>query len=255
MIDDLEIIYDWLKFNKLSLNMSKSSFIFISKQSIKVSKDPLILNGNKINYSNSIRFLGLYIDECLTWEIHINKVKEKILPYVGILSKLRHYLVLRYLKLIYFCFIYSHLQYLTSVWGTACKNHLNKLKVLQNKAIKFIYKLPHLEPTINLYTPKNFLNINNLYRYKICCYIFSVIKKKKHSNITFTNNSTIHRHHTRQTNSLFLINVNSNFGKKSVHFRGIQTFNKLPDSLKLLESMTKFKNELKCFLINIQKDN
>lgn len=249
MITDLKTIYDWLKFNKLSLNISKSSFMYISKQTIKANKDPLTLNGNKINYSNHIKFLGLLIDESLTWNLHISKIKEKILPYVGILSKLRHYLPLKCLKLIYFSFIYSHLQYLASTWATACNHHLNQLKVLQNKAIKFMFKLPYLEPTINLYKPRNLLDINNLYKYKICYYIFCVIHKQKHSNIKFVYNNNTHNHNTRQLNNLSLMNVNSNFGKKSVYFQGIQAYNNLPDYLKSITSIEKFKIKLKKFLL------
>lgn len=253
MISDLDLIYDWLKFNKLSLNISKSSFMFISKQNLTVDKDPIIINGNKINYSNCIKFLGLYIDEQLTWKIHINKIKEKIIPYVGILSKVRHYLPLKYLKLIYYSFIYSHLQYLASVWTTACNCHLNQLKTVQNKAIKFIFKLPFLEPTANLYRPKRLLDINNLYKYKICCYIHSVIYKKKHSNITFTRNN-LNTHNTRHNsnNNLFVKSVKSNFARKSVYFQGIKTFDNLPENLKLITNIVKFKLELKCFLLSEQ---
>ena len=124
MLSDLNIIFDWLKFNKLSLNISKSSFMFISKQNIIANKDAIILNGREIKYSNSIRFLGPYIDENLTWKIHISKIKEKTIQYVGILSKVRYYLPLKYLKLIFFCFIYSRFEYIASIWATACNYQL-----------------------------------------------------------------------------------------------------------------------------------
>ena len=250
MLHDLKIIYDWLKFNKLSLNISKSSFMYISKQTIKNKKDPIILDGKEIKYNNCIKFLGIHIDENLSWNLHITKIKEKIISYIGIISKLRHYLPLKYLKSIYFSFIYSHLQYLASVWATACDSHLNQLKVLQNKAIKFMFKLPYLEPTINLYTPRNLLDIANLYKYKICCYIFCVIHKTRHSNIKFINNNSIHYHNTRQINNLYLINVKSNYGKKSVYFKGIQTYNSLPEELKSTTNINKFKIKLKQFLLN-----
>lgn len=250
MIDDLGIIYDWLKFNKLSLNISKSSFMYISKQKITGNINPIVLNGSNINYSNNIKFLGLYIDEGLTWNIHINKIKEKILPYVGILAKIRHYLPLKYLKLVYFSFVYSHLQFLASVWAIASEYHIHQLKVLQNKAIKLMFKLPYLEPTVNLYAPNNLLDINNLYKYKVCCYIFSIIHKQKHSNTKFSYNNTIHNHNTRQINNLSLITVRSNFGKNSVYFNGIQTFNNLPDTIKSTTNFIKFKTHLKKFLLN-----
>lgn len=178
MTHDLYIIADWLKYNKLSLNFSKSKFMYICKESIQPQPSISLFN-SQINYSKCIKFLGLYIDEHLTWNMHITNVKHKISPVVGILCKLKHYVSIKYLKLIYFSFIYSHLQYLTSIWSTACNKELSPLKVLQNKSIKNIYNLPYLEPTINLYKPKQLLDIECIYKFKICCYIFSVINKKK----------------------------------------------------------------------------
>src|SRR3978361_1248381 len=129
--------------------------------------DSLLIDNNKIIYTTWIKFLGLFIDECLSWKIHIENVKNKILPYIGIISKLKYYISLHYLKIIYFSFIYSNLQYLASVWSMAYDNYLNPIKVLQNKAIKFMDNLPYLEPTINLYKPNKLLNIENVYKYKI----------------------------------------------------------------------------------------
>ena len=129
------------------------------------------------------------------------------------------------MKLIYFSFIYSHLQYLGSIWFTACEKNLQPLRVLQNKAIKYIYNLPYLEPTVNLYKPHNLMNIDCIYKYKICCYIYSALNNKKHSNITFRINNTLYNHNTRQVQHIFLVNVTSNYGKKSIHYQGIQIYN------------------------------
>ena len=125
--------------------------MYISKQNINNNIDPIILDNCKINYSKCIKFLGLYIDEHLNWNIHITKIKEKILPYVGILSKIRYYFSLKQVPIginqvnryqfITALFIYLRLQYSASIWWKAHECHLNQLKKLQNKAIKFIFRL------------------------------------------------------------------------------------------------------------------
>ena len=48
-----------------------------------------------------------------------------------------------------------------------------------------MYNLPYLEPTINLYKPNKLLNIENIYKYKICCHIFSVVNKKKNIKMSY----------------------------------------------------------------------
>ena len=112
-----------------------------------------------------------------------------------------------------------------------------------------MFGLPYLEPTANLYAPKKLLDITNIYKYKICYYIFSVLHKQKHSNTTFTYNNLVHNHSTRQINNLALIDIKSNLGKKSVHFQGIQVYNNLPQNLKSLSNANKFKKQLKSFLL------
>ena len=125
--------------------------MFISKDNLNYKPDPLLIDNNKIIYTKCIKFLGLFIDECLSWKIHIEYVKNKILPHIGIIFKLKYYISLHNLKIIYFSFIYSNLQYLASVWSMAYDNYLNPIKVLQNKAIKFMYNLPCLLDSSNKY--------------------------------------------------------------------------------------------------------
>lgn len=86
---------------------------------------------------------------------YINKIKQKILPYVGILSRIGYYIPLKFVKLIYFNFVYSQLQYLASVWATVCNCRLNHLKVMPNEVVEFMYSLTYLETTIN--TPRKLL--------------------------------------------------------------------------------------------------
>lgn len=95
------------------------------------------------------------------------------------------------------------------------------------------------------------LDIDNLYKYKVCCYIFAILHKQKHSNTTFTENN-LNLHYTRQNNNLYLINVKSNFGKRSVFFKGITTYNSLPEKIKSLTNFFSFRNKLKAFLLNKQ---
>ena len=94
------------------------------------------------------------------------------------------------------------------------------------------------------------MNIDCIYKYKICCYIYSALNNKKHSNITFRINNTLYNHNTRQVQHIFLVNVTSNYGKKSIHYQGIQIYNSLPLELKNVPNLSAFKNKLKKHLLN-----
>lgn len=243
--DDLKIIFNWLESYKLTLNFSKSSFMYISKKKININKNPIIFNGKKLNYKNNIKFLGLFIDENLSWRKHIEHIRNCISPLIGILFKIRNYVPLKYLKFIYYALVHSKMQYLISIWGSANLTVLQPLKKLQNKIIKCIHKLPYLEPTINLYKPKGYFDIVNLYNLRICIFIHSLILKEKYSSIKFQKVNDLHTHETRQNNLLKTAKVKSNVGKKSLLYSGFQIYNKLPKKIKEIKKIIVFKNNLK----------
>ena len=55
------------------------------------------INGSTIPQVSFTKFLSMYIDENLNWSMHLNMLAAKLAQNVGILSKLRHFL-LSYLK-------------------------------------------------------------------------------------------------------------------------------------------------------------
>ena len=70
---------DWFRANKLSLNVKKTNYSIFSPTKFPHDVNrTLILNNTSINREHSVRFLGLNIDQQLTWNTHINKLKSKI---------------------------------------------------------------------------------------------------------------------------------------------------------------------------------
>ncbi len=80
---------------------------------------------NKMFACNSYDYLGLVIDEKLSWTPHIEKVSKKISPIIAILKKIRYSVDLRTLEIIYNSFINSHLTYLLPIWGSASNTRLS----------------------------------------------------------------------------------------------------------------------------------
>jgi hypothetical protein len=76
------------------------------------------------------------MDEQLNFKQHIEKLRGKISPTVGMLYKLKFYLSSRILKSIYHAFIHSNIQYLLIVWGFAHKASLKPIQILQNRAFE-----------------------------------------------------------------------------------------------------------------------
>ena len=97
----------WLNANELSLNVNKTQFMIFKTKTRNLSyKANVIINEQPINQVNYTKFLGLYIDEELTWKYHINHVTMKVAKMTGIMAKARHFLPLKTLLTLYNTMIY-----------------------------------------------------------------------------------------------------------------------------------------------------
>ena len=68
---DLKCLYNWLLANKISLNATKTELIFFRKTSEKIPDNIIIkLNGQKLDHSSHIKYLGIYLDEFLDGSAH-----------------------------------------------------------------------------------------------------------------------------------------------------------------------------------------
>ena len=120
---DLKCTSIWFRANRLSLNVSKSKLlIFHSKQKkIDYSKIYIKLNGSKLIPSSVVKYLGLYIDNNLSWDHNTFQLSKKLSRTNGILCKLRHLTPKSTLISIYYSQFYSYLTYGCSVWSLTYK--------------------------------------------------------------------------------------------------------------------------------------
>ena len=77
---ELKFVMKWLSANKLSLNVGKTNFIIFHSTSIKIPSDITIKIGKKpINRVKFIKFLGVLLDENISWKQHLNELSKKLL--------------------------------------------------------------------------------------------------------------------------------------------------------------------------------
>ena len=136
---ELAKISDWLSANRLSLNVGKSKLLYFTNNDRGILKDIDIRINNQIlaEVSNA-KYLGVYIDNKLQWDTHINNIKLRLSKGVSILAKIRHYVPSSVLRSLYFTFINSHIDYNLLNWGTAPTANFDKISSKARKAIRII---------------------------------------------------------------------------------------------------------------------
>ncbi len=153
---ELACINDWLKCNKLSLNITKCKYMIFHTPLKKV--DPLQLNieNTPIDIVTEFNFLGLTINEHLSWKGHIDNLANKISKTIGVLKKHKHYIPVNARIIIYNSLILS--DYCILVWVYRCER-ITKLQKRFVRILNLSKCNSHTEPisqTLKL------LNVNDI---------------------------------------------------------------------------------------------
>ena len=110
---DLKLVFTWLCANRLSVNVDKTEFIIFKPPKMSLpERITLKLNNVTIFESTKLCYLGLVLDDRLTWNHHIAELNEKLNRTIGIIYRLNvNFIHEAALKSIYFSLFQSHLNY------------------------------------------------------------------------------------------------------------------------------------------------
>ena len=119
---ELDKINEWLKLNKLSLNVNKSKYMIFktARRNNMINPLNIKINNTYIDRVDEFNFLGISFNEQLNWQSHINKISNRCSRIIGILNKLKRLLPLNIKIMLYNTLILSHLNYGLTAWGYRC---------------------------------------------------------------------------------------------------------------------------------------
>ena len=152
--DILNRFYLYFTVNKLSINPSKTKYM-IYKPVFKSSKNRkllhntthtrVMLNGNVLEQVDKIQFLGVIINNKLTWEDHKQHIRRKICKSLGIIYKCKYILNETEVIKMYETFIQPYFLYGIEVWGHSMQSLTDTLIKLQSKVLRIIYNCKRSE--------------------------------------------------------------------------------------------------------------
>ena len=158
---ELHSLDDWLKSNRLSLNLLKTSYMVISHNAIPDSLDIKIRN-TQLKRVREAKFLGVLIDDGLTFASHVGAICARLSRTVGVMRRLSSFVPATTLLNIYYSLFHSYCTYAITAWGGSACIHINRLQSLQNRAVRF---LPIPRDSSSVYVEFSILNIKQLYNY------------------------------------------------------------------------------------------
>lgn len=217
LIKDLMwLLNQWFQSNKLTLNLDKTNIIHFQTSNLQINFN-INCNGNIIKQVSNIKFLGLCIDEKLTWKDHVNYVIPKLNSACFALRCLHKTVDKKTIKLIYYSYFHSIMIYGIMHWGNSTS--ANRMFLLQKRAVRIISGAKFSQSCKPLFKILEILTLP-------CEYIYAIIKFTLKNLDKFKKNSDIHFHDTRAKNNLhFPSNTLKKFQKGS-QFSAIQIYNK-----------------------------
>ena len=100
--------------------------MLISSPRIKSNINVNICN---LERKDHLKYLGVYLDQHVTWDMQIKHIDNKLSKNIGIIYKLLYHLDLKTLQQIYYALVYPYLSYAIMSWGNSYKSKLTITKI------------------------------------------------------------------------------------------------------------------------------
>ena len=152
-------ITDWLTANKLSLNVNKTKCMIFHSDKNTILNPKLFIANNEIEGGDYFNFLGLELHHTLKWNKQLSCISLKISKSTGLLHKLKSEYPTSILKSIYNTLILSNINYCILSWGS----QIDKLYLLQKRAIRNISKSDFRAHTEPLFKQHNILKVHDIH--------------------------------------------------------------------------------------------
>jgi len=201
--NELYKVDNWLRFNKLSLNCKKTVYLIFNPYCRTTVSFEIKIGKFNITRTDSTKYLGVYLDDHLSWNCHISLLEKKISRYAGIFYKIRDFLDVTALRVAYFSLVYSQLRYAIGVWGSTTKSNLHGLNVIHNRVIKAITRSSYRSHVTPLYKKLNLLKLNDIYQMELAriVHTFSSNNLPSNFNKLFLEITSVHKYETRKASS------------------------------------------------------
>ena len=182
--EELAIINTWLISNKLFLNIDKTKYMIFSIKE-KPPDLTLVIGNSQIKRTRVQKFLGIFIDDRLTFGEHTNKISAKMSRNIGVMRKLKLFIPRDILKQLFYTFIYSKFTYGIVCYGSAYQNQIQRVKRAINRSLKLVFNTNALSS--ELLKSQNILDFDMAYKYFCTIKMYKILCLNNHESLAIKN--------------------------------------------------------------------
>jgi len=230
----------------LKINSDKSNYMFIATAQKKrclmragIQNPSVFLGDDILNECSVVDYLGVRLDDGFRWTEQIDKLASILTSNTFVLRNLATFNNIALCKLVYFSLIESHLRYSIVLWGLSSKANLDRIFIIQKKAIRIMSGLRPGDSCKEKFVELQILTVPSLYIFETVLYVVenNLIQAHQHSYST--------RYHSLNPSIQHKLKL---FETKP-SYAGLKFFTQLPISVREIKDVRKFKGALKNYLI------
>lgn len=172
-----DTVSSWLRSNLLSLNIAKTKYItfgiraalhnecfsIIGHKSASCAISPSSCCCAVLEKVNSIKYLGIVIDDRLSFIPHITEVTTRIRKLTAVFRAIRDSAEWDVVRMLYYSICQSIITYCITSWGGSYKTHMLQLERAQRGLLKCSTSRPYRYPTVDLYKECQVLTVRQLF--------------------------------------------------------------------------------------------
>ena len=253
--NNISKIYHWLCANRIQINCNKTKYMLYSYRGINSLLGEITMGGSQIGSTDCTRFLGVFLDNKLTFKNHIDHISSKMSQSIGVLSKLNKFLPRNILHSLYFALVHPYISYSIEAWHSAPLYLVNKIQTIQKKAICCVNGLKYNDHTECSFRNMKLLDLTNHYKFYIAIYMYKALNVPNFDNNllnSITPFASLHGHATRHSDQLVMPRYRKAKSQGSVSYQSIKLWNGIPAEIKNVSTLNRFKKIYPVFLCDDQ---
>ena len=240
---DLDIVINWCSFNKLCINLKKTKVTAFDKSFSKtcIANQSLHIFGKEIERIDRHEYLGIVVDDRLSFKYHNNKCSSRVNNRIYQLKKIRGCITTKCALSIYKTMILPLFEYGGLFLSSCTDKEQTKLQRLQNQALRVIYKEDNYANVFELH------NISNLLPLKLRreMALIKIMFNKVHNNQGLDPRTLNTRAHDGPL--MVVPKPNSSRYRNSVAYRGPAAWNILDPNIRCIENKNNFVRAVKSY--------
>jgi hypothetical protein len=199
------------------------------------------------------KFLGIIIDNKLSWKDHALYTSKKLAKSIAILYLAKKFLNKDTMIQLYYSFIFPYLHYCNLAWGNATDSILWPIFRNQKIALRLISNTPRRSSTIEFCKTHKIFRLPDIHKFAIGLFMF----KYNHGLLPeifhnfFTRNQDHHSYYTRNAAQLRTPLSRTQLGTKFIKNTGVNFWNSLESNITAHQKIGTFKTFLKTYVNNL----